>query len=190
MSRLAIHGGTVIDPGNGIHGRRDLAIEDGHIRAVEPSIPLGDASDVIDATGLLVVPGLVDLHVHVYWGVADLSIRAGSHDLARGATTIVDAGSAGANTLPGFREYVIERFDGRILAFLNISAMGQIDPFLGENHDLRYLIPERAAETVLADPERLVGIKVRLTEEIRWHRRRNATPWRHAARRVSRPERR
>jgi dihydroorotase len=163
---LVIRGGTVIDPASGLHARRDVAVRDGRIAAVEPSVPLSDAADVLDATGFVVVPGLVDLHVHVYWGVADLSIRPGPHDLARGATTIVDAGSAGANTLPGFREYVIRPFTGRILAFVNISAMGQIDPFLGELHDLRYLIAERAAEAATAHPDLVVGIKVRLTESL------------------------
>jgi dihydroorotase len=163
---LVIHGGRVIDPANGLDGQRDIGTHAGRISAVEAHLPLGDASDVIDATGSLVVPGLVDLHVHVYWGVADLSIRAGPNDLARGATTIVDAGSAGANTMPGFREYVIKPFAGRVLAFLNISAMGQIDPFLGESHDGRYLIAERAASVARSDRDRIVGIKVRLTESL------------------------
>jgi dihydroorotase len=163
---LVIHGGTVVDPANGVHGRHDVAIHEGRIAAVGSSIPRAGSADELDATGLLVVPGLVDLHAHVYWGVADLSIRPGPNDLERGTTTIVDAGSAGANTYPGFREYVIEPFAGRILCFLNISAMGQIDPFLGELHDLRYLIPGRAAELAALDPERIVGIKVRLTESL------------------------
>lgn len=163
---LVIHGGRVIDPASGLDERRDIAISGGRISAVEPQVSLADASDAIDASGLLVVPGLVDLHVHVYWGVADLSVRPGPNDLHRGVTTMVDAGSAGANTLPGFREYVIDPFAGRILAFVNISAMGQIDPFLGELHDERYLIADRAADAVRSDLDTYVGIKVRLTEAL------------------------
>ena len=163
---LVVTGGTVIDPASGLRGPADVAIADGRIVAVAPGIGTTDAADAVNATGCLVVPGLVDLHVHVYWGVADLSIRPGPNDLERGATTIVDAGSSGANTFPGFRRYVIEPFDGRILALLNISAMGQIDPFLGELHDERYLIPERAAAVALAHPDRIVGFKVRLTETL------------------------
>jgi dihydroorotase len=163
---LVIHGGHIIDPANGLDARLDLGIVDGRISAVDPAISSANADDVIDASGMLVVPGLVDLHVHVYWGVADLSIKAGPNDLARGTTTIVDAGSAGANTMPGFREYVMEPFPGRVLAFINISAMGQIDPILGENHDARYLIAERASEVARADREHIVGIKVRLTESL------------------------
>jgi dihydroorotase len=163
---LVIHGGTVVDPANGLHARRDVAISEGRIAAVQAHVPLGEAADVIDASDKLVVPGLVDLHVHVYWGVADLAIKPGPNDLARGATTIVDAGSAGANTYPGFRDYVIGTFPGRILAFVNISVMGQIDPSLGELHDLRYLVAERAAECAKADPGTIVGIKVRLSQEL------------------------
>jgi dihydroorotase len=163
---LVVHGGTVADPAAGLHDRRDVGIRDGRIAAVEPHIPLAEAADVLDATHKLVVPGLVDLHVHVYWGVTDLSVRPGPRDLARGATTIVDAGSAGANTFPGFREYVIEPAAGRILAFVNISAMGQVDTMLGENHDLRYLLADRAAACARSNADLVVGVKVRLTERL------------------------
>jgi dihydroorotase len=77
---------------------------------------------------------------------------------------VVDAGSSGANTFPGFRRWVIEPAQGRILAYLNISATGQIDPFLGELHDLRFADPARAAAVALANPDVIVGFKVRLSE--------------------------
>ena len=161
---LLIAGGTVIDPASGLHGRSDVAIAAGRIAAIEPNLPAAGADDVLDATDRLVVPGLVDLHVHVYWGVADLSIEADPACLGRGATTVVDAGSAGANTFPGFRRSVVEASRGRVLAYLNISAMGQIDPFLGELHDLRFADPERAAAVARANPDVIVGYKVRVSE--------------------------
>ena len=161
---LVINGGTVIDPATGLHDRRDVAIADGRIAAVEPSIPTSGVETVIDAAGAFVVPGLVDLHVHVYPGVADLSVEPDPTCLGRGSTTVVDAGSSGANTFPGFRRWVIEPAQGRILAYLNISATGQIDPFLGELHDLRFADPERAAAVALANPDVIVGFKVRLSE--------------------------
>lgn len=161
---LVIAGGTVIDPAAGMHERRDVAIADGRIAAVEPDIATSDATTVIEADGDFVVPGLVDLHVHVYPGVADLSVEPDPTCLGRGSTTVVDAGSAGANTFPGFRRWVIEPAQGRILAYLNISATGQIDPFLGELHDLRFADPERAAAVALANPDVIVGFKVRLSE--------------------------
>lgn len=163
MFDLVIAGGTVIDPSNRIRARRDVAIADGRIAAVAEGLS-AEAHDVLDATDALVVPGLVDLHVHVYWGVADLSVEADPTCLGRGVTTVVDAGSAGANTFPGFRRWVVEASTGRILAFLNISATGQIDPFLGELHDLRFADPERAAAVASANPDVIVGFKVRVSE--------------------------
>jgi dihydroorotase len=161
---LLITGGTVIDPASGLHDRRDVGIADGRIVAVAAGLSTSDARDVVDATDRLVVPGLVDLHVHVYTGVADLSVEADPTCLGRGVTTVVDAGSSGANTFPGFRRHVVEASRGRVLAYLNISATGQIDPFLGELHDLRFADPERAAAVALANPDIVVGFKVRVSE--------------------------
>ena len=161
---LLIHGGTVIDPATGTHAPRDVAVSGGRITAVGEDLSTTDAAAVIDATGRFVVPGLIDLHVHVYPGVADLSVEADPTCLGRGATTVVDAGSSGANTFPGFRRHVISASEGRILAYLNISATGQIDPFLGELHDLRFADPERAARVAAANPDVIVGFKVRVSE--------------------------
>jgi dihydroorotase len=161
---IVIAGGTVVDPASGLTGRRDVAIVGDRIVAVEPDVSTAGARAVIDASGGIVVPGLVDLHVHVYWGVADLSVEADPTSLGRGATTVVDAGSAGANTFPGFRRSVVDASRGRVLAYLNISAMGQIDPFLGELHDLRFADPERAAAVARANPDVVVGFKVRVSE--------------------------
>jgi dihydroorotase len=161
---LVLAGGTVIDPASGRNGPADVGIAGGRITAIEPHLGGGDAAHVLDVSGRYVVPGLVDLHVHVYPGVADLSVEADPTCLGRGVTTAVDAGSVGANTWPGFRRWVIEPSRGRILAFLNISLTGQIDPFLGELHDLRFADPERAARVALANPDAIVGFKVRLSE--------------------------
>jgi dihydroorotase len=161
---LVITGGTVIDPASALHDVRDVAIAGGRIAAIEPHLPTAGAHEVLDATGCLVIPGLVDLHVHVYWGVADLSVEADPTCLGRGVTTVVDAGSVGANTFPGFRRFVVEPARGRVLAFLNISSMGQVDPFFGELHDLRFADPERAAAVASANLDVVVGFKVRVSE--------------------------
>jgi len=161
---LVLAGGTVIDPASGLHDRRDVGIAAGRIAAVEPHLSGSDAADVLDVSGRLVVPGLIDLHVHVYPGVTDLSVEADPTCLGRGVTTAVDAGSAGANTFPGFRRWVAQASRGRVLAYLNISLTGQIDPFLGELHDLRFADPERAAVVALANPDVIVGFKVRVSE--------------------------
>ena len=164
MYDLLVKGGTVVDPSQGLHAVRDVALRNGKVAAVEPSIA-GEAGEVVDASGLIVAPGLLDLHVHVFWGVSHFGIDPDMTSLARGATTIVDAGSAGAATFPAFRRYVIGPSDTRILSLLNISAMGMIDMAVGELEDLRWAMVDRAVETGLANPECVVGIKARLSRE-------------------------
>ena len=168
MTSDALHivGGTVIDPASGRHDLGDIRIEAGRIAAVGPDAVPADAVDVIDATGLLVVPGLIDLHVHVYPGVADLSVEADRACLGRGVTTVVDGGSSGANTFAGFRKLAAEPSRCRVLAFLNIGATGQIDTHLGELHDLRFVDPVRAIAVAEANRDLIVGFKVRVSETL------------------------
>jgi dihydroorotase len=163
---IVIKNGTVIDPSQGIHAKKDIAVTGGKIAALEDHIPDGDARDVIEAEGLIVTPGLVDLHVHVWWGVAHLAVEADPACLARGATTVVDAGSAGSNTFPGFHRYVISHTRTRIFAFLHISGMGQLDRDIGELEDIRWARVEPAVETARSHTHSIVGIKVRLSEGI------------------------
>ncbi|MSQ08877.1 MAG: amidohydrolase/deacetylase family metallohydrolase [Dehalococcoidia bacterium] len=163
---IVIKNGTVIDPSQGLHAKRDVAIAGGRIAAVAEHIPDKDAHDVIEAHGLLVTPGLVDLHVHVWWGVAHLAVEADPSCLARGATTVVDAGSSGSNTIAGFHRYVMDQVDTRVLAFLNISGMGQLDRDIGELQDFRWARVGNAVEAARLHADRIVGIKVRLTDVI------------------------
>jgi len=158
---LLIRGGEVVDPGGGREGRLDVAINGDRIAAVDSAIPADAASRVIDADGQYVTPGLVDLHTHVfhkvtYWGINPDPVGASS-----GATTWNDAGSAGALTLPGLREFVVDRARVRITAFLNISNIGLV----GENHEcanLAYL--DVGLFRRLADRNRdlVRGVKVRM----------------------------
>ncbi len=168
MTSDALHivGGTVIDPASGRHDTGDILIESGRIAAVGPDVVPAGVADVIDASGLLVVPGLIDLHVHVYPGVADLSVEADRACLGRGVTTVVDGGSAGANTFAGFRKIAAEPSRCRVLAFLNIGATGQIDTHLGELHDLRFVDPGRAIAVAEANRDLIVGFKVRVSETL------------------------
>ena len=163
---LVIKNGTVVDPSQGLHAKRDIAISGGKIRAVDTYISDGDAHDVIEADGLIVTPGLVDLHVHVWWGVAHLAVEADPSCLYRGVTTAIDAGSAGSNTIAGFHRYVIQKTDTRVFAFLHISGMGQLDNEIGELEDVRWARVEKAVEAAKMFPETIVGIKVRLSEAI------------------------
>jgi dihydroorotase len=95
MYDLVIKGGRLLDPAQGIDGAFDVAFEDKTVAAIAPAIASDQAREVISAAGLLVVPGLIDLHTHVWWGGSSLSVRPEPVARRSGATTLVDAGSAG-----------------------------------------------------------------------------------------------
>jgi dihydroorotase len=162
---LVISGGHVIDPASGIDGFRDVAITGGSIAAVEMELPPHTAGRVIDATGHLVTPGLIDLHTHLFWGRDYLGIDADSLAWRCGVTTWIDAGSAGAFSMPGFREYVVRGSTVRMLAFINISYLG----IAGLNYD-EYCNPKACDVPLLArvveeNRDLIVGIKVRMGKE-------------------------
>lgn len=163
---LLIQNGILIDPSNGTKLKKDIAISGGKISAIKEHIQNDSAFDVIEADGLFITPGLVDLHVHVWWGVAHLAIEADPSCLYRGVTTAIDAGSAGANTIAGFNRYVIEESKTRLLAFLNISGMGQLDKEIGELQDIRWANVDKAVNAFRLLKDKIVGIKVRLTDNI------------------------
>lgn len=160
---LLVTGGTLVDPAQGIHGPWDVAFEGGEVGLIGPARQDVAARQAVDATGKLVTPGLIDLHVHVFEGVSHYGIPPDSTCLAKGATTVLDAGSAGADTFPGFRKYVIEASATRIFAALNISSMGMIAERIGELDDLKWASVPRALETIERNRDLILGVKVRLT---------------------------
>ncbi len=125
---LLIKGGHVLDAALGHDGPMDVAVARGRIAAVEPAIPAETGFRVIDASGQYVSPGLVDMHAHVFHSFTAIGIDAENHGSRSGVTTWIDAGSVGGYTLPGFRDFVVDRSRVRIRAFLNISAIGIVAP--------------------------------------------------------------
>lgn len=163
---LLLSGGQVLDPGAGIDGRFDVAFRDGKVAALEPSISPSTADAVCDAAGLVVTPGLIDLHTHVYWGGVSLGVEADAYARRSGATTLVDAGSAGAGNFHGFRRHVIEAAQARVLAYVNISFPG-IYAFaekvmVGECGDFRLLHAGECARVAQSNRDAVVGVKVRV----------------------------
>lgn len=163
MYDLVIRNGVVVDPAQGLSERRDVAIQTGRIASVAKEIPPDSAWESLDASGHLVTPGLIDIHVHVYPGVSHYGVPPDATCLARGVTTVCDAGSAGADTFDGLRRYVIDVAETRVLAFLNISAIGMVSPLDNELEDLRHASPERAIGVVERNRDLIQGIKVRLS---------------------------
>ena len=124
MYDLLIKGGTVIDPSLEIHGPNDVAVEDGKIARVAPTIPAEEATRVIDVGGKIVTPGLIDLHTHIYDGVNGNGVEADLGGIRAGVTTMVDAGSAGCDTFGGITRHVIPGNDTEIICFLHICRTG------------------------------------------------------------------
>ena len=160
---LLIKGGTLVDPAQDLSDGRDVGFASGRVAAVGECLDGGDAREVIDASGCVVTPGLIDLHVHVFAGVSHYGIEPDPTCLARGATTVVDAGSAGADTFSGFRKYVIDVSETRILAQLNISSQGMLTEEIGEFEIPEYADVNKACRMIERHRDIVLGVKVRLT---------------------------
>ena len=160
---LLLRGGHLIDTAAGVNGPRDVAFQDGIVAAVAESLEPAQAKEVIDVSGRIVSPGLIDLHVHVFDGIGHYSTAADPHCIAKGATTVVDTGSAGADTYDGFQQYVIDRVQTRVLAYLNISSQGLLTPGIGELMIPALADVDRAVAMGEKHRDSIIGIKVRLT---------------------------
>jgi dihydroorotase len=150
--------GHVIDPANQRDGVMDVAVSGGKIARVAPSLDTSDAATVVDASGLYVTPGLIDIHVHAYHTrePEGLSVFIDHHSFKSGVTTVVDTGTAGAKHFLHFKRTVIDLSKTRIFALINIVKSGMIGDF---EQDVREFDAELAASVVLAYPETCVGIK-------------------------------
>lgn len=161
---LILAGGTLFDPASAISGRFDIGFQNGRVAEVAPRINPEKAKEVIDVTGKRVVPGLIDMHSHVYHGGTSLGVCADHIAHRSGVTTFVDAGSAGAGNYAGFHDHVIKPSRCRILAFLNISFAGiyGFDLGVGECVDIKLLDPDQAREKALEYVDEIIGVKVRV----------------------------
>ena len=161
---LLIKGGHVVDAKNHLSAIRDVAIKDHKIALVAANIPADQAFKVIDAKGLYVTPGLVDMHVHVYAGTGargayagDLSLYPDGFTFRTGVTTVADAGSSGWRNFPDFKDRVIDRAKTRVLAFVNIVGKG-----MGGGHveqDVSDMDAQATAEQAKKYAGTIIGIK-------------------------------
>ena len=161
---LLIRGGTVIDPEAGPPVKADVGVKGGRIAAVGPDLR-GAAIETVEAHGAYVVPGLVDFHVHVYWGATIWGLEADKIGAAGGTTAFLDTGSAGAITLAGLRRYVIEPSRTRIRALVHVCTAGLITT-LGELRDPRYLDVDGTVRAIDQNRDIAPGVKIRYSENI------------------------
>jgi dihydroorotase len=159
-----LKGGHLIDPKNNIDAPMDLAINDGKVAAVDSDIPAAQAQTVLDVSGLYITPGLIDIHTHMYATPGYRKAWAGDHSILpdgfsfrTGVTAMVDTGSAGWRTLEDFRNRVLERFDTRMFAFVNIVGMGMVSNDLEQN--VADMDVERTAAVMREHEDFVVGAK-------------------------------
>jgi dihydroorotase len=163
---LLIKAADVLDPSQSLRGRRDIGIRYGLIEAIETDIPTARALRVLDAGGKLVTPGLVDLHCHVYPYGSALGIPADELVPYQCSTTCVSAGDAGANNFAAFRRYIVAQTRTRLYAFVHIANMG-LAPFpVAELYNIDFAQVDVAAKAVAENADMVLGIKVRMSENV------------------------
>src|SRR5438477_6197392 len=121
---LVVKGGELLDPSQNLRGKRDIGMRFGRIEAVEADIPAARALRVLDASGRLVLAGLIDIHSHVYPYGSAIGIPADELVQFQGTTTMVSAGDAGANNFAAFRRYIRGQTRTRLYAFVHIANIG------------------------------------------------------------------
>ena len=162
---FVIRNGHVIDPKNHLDGVMDVAVLNGKIAKVSKGIPASQAKKAVDATGMYVTPGFIDLHTHVFAGSKASTFADGFSSLSpdnfsfrSGITTMVDAGTSGWRNFPVFKQNVIDQSKTRVLAFLNIAGSGMV----GEpaEQDMNDMSAEMTTLMIKKYPEIIVGIKI------------------------------
>ncbi|HET7393865.1 MAG TPA: amidohydrolase/deacetylase family metallohydrolase [Candidatus Binatia bacterium] len=158
---LLLTGGTILNPATKLDEKLDVGVTGDRVTAIQANLPRATAKKTLDVTGCYVTPGLVDFHVHSYWGVNPYGSNLDSLCLATGVTTTMDAGSAGPVNFLGFRKLVYEQSKTRMLGFVALAQHGVLNT-PGELLNLGFADSEGAADTVGNNRDIGVGIKVRL----------------------------
>jgi dihydroorotase len=163
---LVIKGGEVLDPSQNLRARRDIGIRFGVIEALEADIPADKGLKVLSVTGKLVTPGLIDLHAHVFPYGSGIGIPADELVPFQATTTLVSAGDAGANNIAAFRRTIVGQTRARLYAFVHIANMGLAAFPVPELYNIDFAQTEAAAKAVAENPDLVLGIKVRMSENV------------------------
>ena len=158
---LLLAGGTVLNPATSINQKLDVGVAGDRVTAIQANLPRANAKTVLDVTGCYITPGLIDFHVHSYWGVNPYGCNLDALCLATGVTTTMDAGSAGPINFLGFRKLVYEQSKTRMLGFVALAQHGVLNT-PGELLHLGFADSDGAADTVSNNRDIGIGIKVRM----------------------------
>ena len=162
---LVISGGRVLDPANNVDAKLDIAVSNGKIAAVEANIDASASKRVVDASGLVVTPGLIDLHTHAAGGIRkpvndDFMVDPDTAGVSAGITTIIDAGSIGALNSGGLVNYLVPNAKTRLLALLNIGKMGVANlPEVKSSSDIDHA---SSVQVIQSAPNIIKGVKARM----------------------------
>jgi dihydroorotase len=163
---LVVKGGDVLDPSQSLRGKRDIGIRFGLVEAVEADIPAARALRVLDASGKLVTPGLVDLHTHVYPYGSALGIPADELVAQQCTTTCVSAGDAGANNFAAFRRHIVAQTRTRLYAFVHIANIGLAGFPVPELYNIDFANTDGATKAIAENADMVLGAKVRTSENV------------------------
>jgi dihydroorotase len=163
---LVLRGGRILDPGQGRDEVADIAFKDGKVAAIGEAARKGTSRAERNVSGSIVMPGMIDFHVHVYWGGTSLGIDGDALARRAGTTTWLDVGSAGAGNFAGFKRHVIEPSETRILAYLHVSFAGiygfSNEVMVGESWEMRLIDASVCARVAAEYPDEIRGVKVRI----------------------------
>lgn len=163
LSNFLLKGGRLIDPASGRDGSFDVRVRGGIVDAIGADLP-PDGATVIDVKGLVVTPGLIDVHLHLMKGLGAFGVDPDVFGVGSGVTTVVDAGSAGHSLLNVFRNYVTDNAKTRVLNYINLSTLGGVTgPGYSILADPRLIDEEKIAKAVEANRDIIVGIKIMAT---------------------------
>jgi len=163
---LLIKGAEVLDPSQGLRGKRDIGMRYGLIEALAEDIPTARSNRTLTATGKLAVPGLIDLHAHVFPYGSAIGIPADELVANQSTTTLVSAGDAGANTIAAFRRFIVPATRARLYAFVHIANHGLAGFPVPELYNIDFAQVDAAARAIAENADIVIGAKVRMSENV------------------------
>jgi dihydroorotase len=163
LTNFVLKGGRVLDPASGLEGEQDIHVRDGVVEAIGADLK-ADSATIIDVKGLIVTPGLIDVHLHLMNGLGAFGVDPDIFGVGSGVTTVVDAGSAGHSLLTVFRNYVTRNAKTRVLNYVNLSTLGGVTgPGYSILADPRLIDEDKIEKAVEANRDIIVGIKIMAT---------------------------